>query len=127
MLNQLMKFFLLGTLMSLAATLGIAQRQANNWYYGQKTGLRFGINCQPIALFDSPMSADYGSAVMSDGQTGELLFYTDSYQVWDRYHHRMPNGQFNYYAGRGALTQGSLFVPVPGHKQPVLFFSPTRN
>ena len=100
----------------------LAQRQADNWYFGLKTGLRFGINCQPIALYDSPMSADYGSAALSDGQTGELLFHTDSYQVWNRFHQRMPNGQFNYYAGRGPLTQGSLFVPVPGQDSQYYFF-----
>ena len=117
-----MKYASVGALMLLASTLCLAQRQADNWYFGQKAGLRFGINCQPIALFDSPIMADYGSAVLSDGQTGELLFYTDSYQVWNRYHQPMPNGQFSNYAGQGAATQGSLFVPVPGQSSQYYFF-----
>ncbi|MVM33262.1 T9SS type A sorting domain-containing protein [Spirosoma sp. HMF4905] len=106
----------------LANTLSVAQKQANHWYFGQNAGLRFDVNCQPIALQDGQMSSDYGSAVMSDAQTGQLLFYTDSYRIWNRQHQLMPHGQLTDYAGRGALSQGSLFVPVPGQPSQYYFF-----
>ncbi len=92
----------------------LAQKEANIWYFGQYAGLDFNTNCQPTALDNSQMNADYGSAVMSDGATGQLLFYSNSYQVWNRDHQLMPNGKLTEYIGAGVETQTALIVPVPG-------------
>ena len=112
------------TLLLIGAGYGVAlaQKEANIWYFGQNAGLDFNTNCQPTALQNSNMGADYGSAAMSDGKTGQLLFYTDGYQVFNREHKVMPNGRFTAYAGDSPLTQGSLFVPAPGNPSQFYFF-----
>ena len=90
-----------------------AQKEANIWYFGQQAGLDFNTNCQPTALNDGQTYFE-SSAVMSNGKTGQLLFYTDNYTVWNRQHQPMPNGIFTAYAGTLGTTQGPLIIPVPG-------------
>lgn len=67
-----------------------AQKEANNWYFGNKAGISFESGA-PIALTNSGMYTQFGTATMSD-TTGNLLFYTDGKQVYNRNHVVMPNG-----------------------------------
>ena len=96
-----------------------AQEEANNWYFGDSVGLNFS-NGYPLPLHNSGMGRTAGSAVMSDSLTGELFFYTNSQQVWNRNHQLMPNGD----SLKGSLTfkQNSLIIPIPSRpKQYYLF------
>lgn len=92
-----------------------AQKEANIWYFGQNAGLDFNTNCQPTALDDSRIGADGGSATLSDGKTGQLLFYTNGLDVWNRKHGLMPNGRYGPDRGFIFPNQGSLIVPSPGN------------
>ncbi|MCC9138702.1 hypothetical protein ACFSKU_14965 [Pontibacter silvestris] len=62
-----------------------AQREANNWYFGSGAGLSFS-NGYAEPLTEGEMYQHEGCATMSDSGTGELLFYTDGIQVWNRQH-----------------------------------------
>ena len=109
-------------MVSLSTHLTLAQKEANTWYFGDYAGLEFGTDCQPVALDNSQMTLSYVSpAVLSEPRTGQLLFYTNSYQVWDKNHRVMPNGAFAAkYEGEDTSPQVASIVPIPG--QPFLYY-----
>ena len=93
-----------------------SQKEANNWYFGRLAGIRFLDNGSVVALSDGQMDTNEGCSVISDAD-GNLLFYTDGRNVWDRNHLKMPNG--NYNAGTGLMgdpssTQSGIIVPKKG-------------
>lgn len=103
-------YFLFLFLASLNAT---AQGEANNWYFGDGAGIRFLNNGSVVPLDGSAMETNEGCSTISD-VNGNLLFYTDGRNVWDRNHIKMPNGDYN--AGTGLLgdpssSQSGLIIP----------------
>ena len=68
------------------------QGEFNNWYFGDHTGITFN-NGAPIALTNC--SAGFYdqqvSCTVSDS-LGNLLFYSDGWNVYNRNHQIMPNG-----------------------------------
>lgn len=103
---------LIGVLVLLLSTISSvwAQREANNWYFGDKAGFAFRSGA-PQSLPDGQMTTTYASAVLSDPITGQLLFYSNGEQVWGRDHRVMPNSRL--LLGSAHVTQGALAVPVP--------------
>jgi gliding motility-associated-like protein len=104
------KILLLLIFMSSAA---LAQGEANNWFFGQFGGIKFLEDGSVIPLPGGQMFTSEGCSTISDAE-GNLLFYTDGRNVWDRNHVLMPNG--NYNAGTGLLgdpssTQSGIIVP----------------
>lgn len=65
------------------------QGENNRWYFGEGAGLDFSSG-SPV-LTDDGRVQGRGSTVVSD-ENGELLFYTDGANVWDRRHQLMPSG-----------------------------------
>lgn len=65
----------------------------------------------PVAITSSQMIAFEGCATISD-IAGNLLFYTNESRVWNRNHHRMPNG-YGLKGDAYSSTQSSLIVPKP--------------
>lgn len=61
----------------------------DNWYFGDKAAVNFAGT--PVALTNSVMNAYVACGSISDAQ-GNLLFYTDGINIWDRDHNIMPNG-----------------------------------
>ncbi|AWH86756.1 hypothetical protein HYN59_17295 [Flavobacterium album] len=93
-----------------------AQKEANNWFFGRLAGMRFLDDGSVVALTGGQMDTNEGCSVISDAD-GNLLFYTDGRNVWDRNHVKMPNG--NYNAGTGLMgdpssTQSGIIVPKKG-------------
>jgi PKD repeat protein len=100
-------------LLLIIPTTSFGQKEVAKWFFGE-TGLDF--NCNP----PNPLSTNVnffpieGSSSISD-TSGDLLFYTDGYTVFDRNHQVMPNGYdigldtFCY----GSSTQGALIVRQP--------------
>jgi hypothetical protein len=69
-----------------------AQKQANVWYFGDDgAGLDFNNECNPIVLTNGHMNGFEGCAAISDKNTGEFLFSTNSFKVWNRNQDTMPN------------------------------------
>lgn len=68
----------------------IAQKEANNWYFGSHAGITYDSGI-PIAVSNCAMLTHYGTSSMSDS-SGNLLFYTDGKTVYNKNHEMMPNG-----------------------------------
>ncbi len=92
----------------LAGPGALAQREAAHWFFGDRAGLNFNSGF-PVPQNGS-LQTQEGSATISN-RNGNLLFYTDGVQVYDRRHNRMPNG----YGLNGDIssTQSALIVPQP--------------
>ncbi|MCB2407725.1 T9SS type A sorting domain-containing protein [Hymenobacter lucidus] len=87
-----------------------AQREANNWYFGNQAGVSFATG-SPVAVTNGAMTSYEGSASISNA-AGQLLLYSNSEQVWDANHQVMPNG--SNLGGQNSATQGALILRAPG-------------
>jgi len=87
----------------------------NNWYFGRKAGLNFGVS-GPQVLTNSAMTSSEAAAAISD-ENGNLLFYTSGVEVFNRNHQLMLNG--DNLGGNISACQMSI-VPHPGN--PDLFY-----
>jgi gliding motility-associated-like protein len=87
----------------------LAQKETNNWYFGNKVGLDFSTD-PPTALQNSAMNTREGCSVISDS-LGNLLFYTNGVKVWDSSHQVMPNGLG--LLGSKSSSQSALVVKKP--------------
>lgn len=102
---------------------------ANNWYFGHQAGIRF-TSGMPMVLTDGIINQVEGVAAISDN-LGNLLFYTDGQNVWDRNHQLMPNG--TGLLGHFSSTQSGVIVPniaVPGRYYlftPQAYETPSAN
>lgn len=95
------------------SSLCLAQGEANNWFFGQFAGIRFNNDGTVTPLPGSQLTTNEGCSTMSD-QLGNLLFYTDGRNVWDRNHIKMPNGNYNLNTGLlgdPSSTQSAIIVP----------------
>lgn len=88
---------------------GRSQKEGLIWYFGDFAGLDFS-NGQPQTLDNGALYTIEGCATIS-GKQGNLLFYTDGIEVYNRAHHRMPNGNGLY--GDPSATQSGVIVPIP--------------
>lgn len=107
-MKQITSLILLFTTISM-----FAQKEASNWYFGVFAGIHFDDTGNVTALQNSAIQTNEGCSSISDN-SGNLLFYTDGRNVWDRNHILMPNG--DYMAGTGLLgdpssTQSAMIVP----------------
>ncbi|NHM07577.1 T9SS type B sorting domain-containing protein [Flavobacterium sp. CYK-4] len=103
-----MKIRLLITVL-LFSVYGLAQRENNIWYFGDRAGLDFNSG-NPVNLNDGALVTIEGCATISN-VSGQLLFYTDGKKVWDKNHHIMPNG--DNLKGHSSSTQSAIIVPKP--------------
>jgi hypothetical protein len=99
--------FLLFFTTSVIAQLG---SEAWHWQFGQNCSLDFSSGVPVIG--SSPVNIWEGTASISDKNTGQLLFYTDGMQVWNKNNVQMPNG-FGL-MGNGSSTQSALILAKPG-------------
>src|SRR5262245_28875854 len=75
----------------------------------------------PTPLTDGQLGTLEGCASWSDAN-GNLLFYSDGINVWDRNHNIMPDG--NGLNGSATCTQSALVVPYPGQDSLFYLFTP---
>ncbi len=80
------------------------------WVFGDSTGIDFSSG-RPIGVKTALTFAQEGSAVASDPETGELLFYSDGVTCWDRNHQVMLNGTGLLGSLKHSSTQGVVIVP----------------
>ncbi|MFN8242570.1 MAG: gliding motility-associated C-terminal domain-containing protein [Ferruginibacter sp.] len=98
-------------LISFAGKESVAQKESWNWYFGAEAGINFSSGtAQPV--YDGATDATEGVASISD-KDGNLLFYTDGIQVWNRNHQIMQRGGHLY--GHRSSTQSGIIVPQPGN------------
>ena len=97
-----------------------SQGEASHWYFGNGAGLIFDTNTDtvsPTSAASSTINTNEGCSSISDSN-GNLLFYTDGRNVWDKNHQIMPNADYNN--GSGLLgdpssTSSGLIIPRPGN------------
>jgi hypothetical protein len=93
----------------------VQDMRSNIWYFGDKAGIDFNplfdIPSGPAEPISNPvMNAPEGTATISD-QNGQVVFFTDGNQVWDRtFTPLAPLGL----GGDVTSAQSSLIMPVPG-------------
>ena len=104
-----MRYILLLLLVLLFNSISNAQNESAVWYFGDHAGMDFSSD-PPTTLTNSSMHAEAGCAIISD-KNGNLRFYTNGKDVWNRNHERMPNG-FGL-NGSQILNQNSIIVPFP--------------
>ena len=90
-------------------SISFSQNEANNWYFGQKAGVSFN-NGFPVQEPNGELITVEGCATISN-KNGDLLFYTNGVDVWDRNHAIMPNG--TGLLGNVSSTQSAIIVPKP--------------
>ncbi len=98
----------------------LAQREAANWYFGTYAGLDFNSG-SPEFLLDGQIRTVEGCETFSD-KDGNLLFYTEGNNVWNRFHEIMPNG--TQLGGSFSTTQSALVVPNPSNQNIYYIFTP---
>lgn len=89
--------------------ISLAQKEANNWYFGENAGISFNYG-SPVALTNGKLFTYEGCATISNSN-GRLLFYTDGISVWDSTHKVTPNG--TALKGNYSSTQSAIIVPRP--------------
>lgn len=92
------------------SVLSYAQNTTNIWYFGVNAGLDFNSGT-PVALTNGQLNSFEGSASIADN-SGNLLFYSDGIDIWNRNHITMPNG--TGLLGNWDATQSGVIVQKPG-------------
>jgi len=64
---------------------------ANNWQLGNTFGLNFSSSTPTLTSGSIPIGHVDNTSTISDA-SGNLLFYTNGIDVWDKTHSIMPNG-----------------------------------
>jgi hypothetical protein len=91
--------------------------EANNWYFGEHSGITFNTaDKKPIAVH-SDLVTEEGTAAISD-ELGNLLFYAQGDKIWNKKHELMLNG--SGLLGGSSATQAVLIVQQPSNNY--LFF-----
>ncbi len=96
-----------------------SQREFNNWYFGKYCGVSFN-GILPEKLTDGKMLALEGCSSVSD-RYGNLLFYTNGVEVFNKKHEIMKNG--DGLMGNTSSSQSALIVPRPGNNYEYYIFT----
>ncbi len=133
-ISKLLSDFTIGLIMVLSLFNSgecFSQKQGNIWYFGGSasnpdslcTGLDFNSG-NPVLLKNGAMLSPDGSASYCNSG-GELLFYSNGAQVYDRTHHVMQNGDK---LGGDIYTQQSvLIVPFAKDTNKYYIFTNDRS
>ena len=95
----------------LMSPLAHSQNFAKNWLFAD-----FGLEFRPDTVLirhDYAPHEDRGMGIISD-KNGNLICYTDGFNIWNRNHTIMPNGKDVLLKAGSPLIQESIIVPMPG-------------
>ena len=88
MVNTILRLsFLIAILFSFTA---FSQKENYQWYFGNQAALSFSTN-PPTILNNSALMANKSCASIAD-TAGNLLFYTNGFDIWNKQHQLMANG-----------------------------------
>lgn len=137
------KFSFLIILLNVGVSILFAQKQNNNWI-NDKATWNFN-NTSSGDFLSSSNTSDYmaqGVSAASDKTTGDLLFYTNGINVYNKNYTLMTNGAdlfettlpgysdfgYNLFLYGGPFSaQGSLIIPVPNSNSKYYVFSLSGN
>lgn len=95
------------------------QRENSNWYFGINAALNFPTTGAPVAVAGSAMNTYEATTTVSDGN-GQLLFYSNSENIWNRNNQVMVNGAT--VGGHQSASQGTIAVQNPANAQQYYVF-----
>ena len=96
-----------------------AQKEASVWYFGLRAGLDFNSG-SPTPLLDGNMNTMEGVTSIADAN-GNILFYSNGQEVWNRQHNIMPNG--TGLNGHFSSSQSAIVVPKINDAQRYYLFT----
>jgi uncharacterized protein (TIGR02145 family) len=109
-------FFFLLTPFSL-----IAQGEWNNWYFGWNAAMTF-ISGNPVDVSGSALTQSGGGTSTSISDSlGNLLYYSNGYNVWNKNNSMMPNG--TGILGGNNCRQPIFSVPKMGNSNQYYLFT----
>jgi len=94
----------------LFSQLCFGQKQHNIWFFGYSAGVTFNSG-SPVSINGGQTTTIEGCSSICD-TSGNLLFYTEGMNVWNKNHATMPNGTGLY--GGTSSTQSAIIVLQPG-------------
>ncbi|MDC0950357.1 PKD domain-containing protein, partial [Flavobacteriaceae bacterium] len=111
----------------LVSILGFSQAEASHWYFGEGAGLIFDLSTDTVSATtdaENTINTNEGCSSIADFN-GNLLFYTDGRNVWDKNHNIMPNANYpaNGLLGDPSSTSSGLIVPKPGNPDQYYVFT----
>ncbi|MBW7871024.1 MAG: T9SS type A sorting domain-containing protein [Flavobacteriia bacterium] len=128
----LKKYMVLVSLTIITSTV-FGQRENENWTFGfnqwKFNHVSGNLTTSTFSNPSSPFARFQGSATISDSETGQLLFFTDGFKIYNKNHLMMENGDKMYnhsssdygimisgiLEGNGLTTiQPTIIVPYPG-------------
>lgn len=104
-----MRFILFWVVYFIGINPTLAQKERNNWYFGNLAGITFNT-VPPTALTDSKMVTREGCSSVSDA-SGNLLFYTEGRNIWNKAHDLMDGG--TNLSGDASSTHSSVVIKQP--------------
>ncbi len=99
-----------------------AQGEANFWYFGYGAGIDFNTGA-PVSISGN-LNTIEGCSSFSDSN-GNLLFYSDGTNVWDKNGNVMTNGQ--NMLGNPSSSQSAIIVPNPSNANLFYIFTVGAN
>jgi hypothetical protein len=101
--------------------LGFSQGEWNNWYFGWNAAMTF-ISGTPVGVSGSALTQSGGgtSTSMSDS-LGNLLYYSNGYNVWNKNNSMMPDG--TGILGGNVCRQPIFSVPKIGNSNQYYLFT----
>jgi len=97
-------------------------KEVNMWYFGWGAAIDFNQGTPPVALTDSEMyimTSNLGGSASIADSAGNLLFYSDGEDIWNKEHQYMQNGRW---IGHNS-TSGAIIVPMQGNNHLYYFFN----
>lgn len=120
--TNLVAYVMLFILVVLAARNVTAQRQATNWYFGNKSG----INLENVTytMSDGALVSNASCASICE-PTGDLRMYTNGNTIWNAKHLIVANG--TEIEGNPNASQGTIIIPVPTSNHMFYVFTAPAN
>ena len=105
------KLFLTVYMLTFLSQQALCQKEGNNWYFGKHAGISFQSG-SPVSFTHNAISNQIeGVSAISD-TAGNILFYTDGMDVYNKNDQIMTNGQG--LQGDISSSQSALIVRKPG-------------
>jgi gliding motility-associated-like protein len=120
-LSALRLFFWVCGLFSVTELL--AQKEANNWYFGNNAGISFSSG-SPVANSNGALVTMEGVSSISDA-AGNLLLYTNGMTIYDKTHNAMPNG--SGLLGGTSSSQSAVIIRRPGSSAQYFVFTAAQD
>ncbi|QOD61622.1 T9SS type B sorting domain-containing protein [Polaribacter haliotis] len=90
-----------------------SQNETNHWLFGNNAHVVFSNEDDNLTVLnDSKTSSSKGSASISD-KNGDLLFYTNGINVWNKKHQRMLGSSGISLIANDIEAQNSIIIPKP--------------